>query len=251
MLPQDLLNDRITIEKAEKIQIEYSTLLRGQESKLNIIELNDFSKLNTVAGVDISYFKKDELEFGVACAVVWDLKKGEIIDREFVMGAVNFPYISGFLGFRESKLLTEVLFKLKSKNKTPDIVMCDGHGIIHPRRFGEAVHLGLTTNIPTFGVAKNPYIGNFDLSKLGMNKGDKVPIISDPLDLEQASNSEVLGYAIRLNNNAKPVYISKGFRITLDLAIKISLESTLDHRQPEPLYLADKYSREKIKELKK
>ncbi|MFX0140585.1 MAG: endonuclease V [Candidatus Hodarchaeota archaeon] len=249
MIYQELLNDKITIAEAEEIQIKYAKIVREKESNLRNFGLSVFENIERVVGVDVSYYQKGNLEFGVASAILWDLKKGEIIYKDYINGGVNFPYIAGFLGFREIRLLTQVLLKLSKNTKLPDVVMCDGHGIIHPRRFGEALHLGLSTHFPTFGVAKNPYVGYADLNKLGKNKGDKVTVVSEHPDLQQNSTAEVLGYAIRLNNNAKPVYVSKGYRITLDLAVKIALEATLDHRLPEPLYLADKFSREKVKEI--
>ena len=246
---RDLLIDAIDNEKAEKIQKKYANLIKQQESQIKIVDLTDFDEIKQVVGLDISYCRRGNVEFGIACAVLWDLKECQLIDEKYVKGVVNFPYTAGFLGFRESILLIKALNKLKEDDLKPDVVMCDGHGIIHPRRFGEAVHIGLTSNLPTFGVAKNPYIGYLDLDSLGTNRRDKVPIVPDQIDLQKISTAEILGYAIRLNDNAKPVYVSKGYRISIDLAIKIALETTLDHRQPEPLYLADKLSRKKIKEL--
>ncbi|MHA2324530.1 MAG: endonuclease V, partial [Promethearchaeota archaeon] len=159
-------------------------------------------------------------------------------------GQIKFPYKSGYLGFRECKLLSQVIEKLPSK---PDLVLCDGHGIIHPKRFGEAVHLGFALDIPTIGVAKNPLIGYFNWGKLDKIKGNKVSIWTDnPKDVPVDSLNHLLGYLICLNNNSKPVFISKGYKTTLDLAVNICLDTTKNHRQPEPLYLADRYSRDEV-----
>jgi len=149
------------------------------------------------------------------------------------------------LGFRECKLLAKAILELPKK---PNIIMCDGHGKIHPRRFGEAVHLGLALNIPTIGIAKTPFIGYSNWNTIKRVKGNKTPIwVEDPL-LNSESSNEVLGYAVCLNYDLKPVFISEGYKIGIDFAIKISQITSKNHRQPEPLYMADYLSRKKIRE---
>ena len=112
--------------------------------------------------------------------------------------------------------------------------MCDGHGFIHPRRFGEATHLGFALNLPTIGIAKNPFVGVSNWKNLEKKKGKTDPIYE---------NKDLLGYAICLTDNLKPVFISIGYEIDINLCIKIALYLTKNHRQPEPLYLADRLSR--------
>ena len=162
----------------------------------------------------------------------------EQIPRVFYKDQVKFPYIPGYLGFREVPLMVKSLQKLTLE---PDIIMCDGHGIIHPRRFGEATHLGFSLNIPTFGVAKNPFVGDSNWQTIERKKGKRVPILE---------NNELLGYAICLNDDLKPVFVSIGYKIDIDLSVKMALFLTKNHRQPEPLYLADKLSRkERLEEI--
>jgi len=241
-LKHELLLNNLNLEQAEQLQIKYSSILKSQE-----IEIKDFFsiiKLNNVVGVDISYFKRENQEFGVSCAVLWDIPNKEMKYSAFIKDQIRFPYHPGFLGFRECNLLARAIKKLPRK---PDIIMCDGHGIIHPKRFGEAVHLGLALNIPSIGIAKNPFIGYSNWIELKRKKANKVPIFaSDPLVIK---NSELLGYAICLNDNMKPVFISRGYKTTLDLAIDVALKTTSSHRQPEPIYIADQLSRSKVKEF--
>jgi deoxyribonuclease V len=240
----ELLRDDYTIEEAEALQVKYSQLLKEEEPiEFEIKEIDQFQR---IAGVDVSYYERGEVEQGISCAVLWDLKSGEFLEKTVATDIINFPYKPGFLGFRECKLLSQAIDKLETK---PDAIMCDGHGVIHPKRFGEAVQLGFALDIPSFGVAKKPFIGFFNLDLMGVSRGDKVPVLEGEPTKDLTTSKDFLGYVIRLRDKAKPVYISKGYRISLDLSVKISLETTLDHRQPEPLYLADKFSREKIKRV--
>ncbi|MFW9973045.1 MAG: endonuclease V [Candidatus Odinarchaeota archaeon] len=235
---QELLIDTYSFEQAKAIQIKYQNLI--SKSPKNEC-LNSINAIKTVVGVDISYYKKEKSDYGVACAVVWHLKQKEKEKFYFANGKLKFPYRPGFLGFRENKLLSKVIAQLPNM---PDIIMCDGHGIIHPRRFGEAVHLGYALNISTIGVAKNPYIGYYNWNDIQLIKGNKTPIWArNPKIMTENASNELLGYVICLKNDSKPVFVSVGNNITLDLALKVSLESTTNHRQPEPLYLADKLSR--------
>ncbi len=128
--------------------------------------------------------------------------------------------------------------------------MCDGHGKIHPKRFGEAVHLGVALNLPTVGVAKNPFFGYSKWNDINRLKGNKNPVWVKKLEnkIDIISN-ELLGYAVCLKNYTKPVFISEGYKINLDTAVTICLATTKNHRQPEPLYLADHLSREKVTEM--
>ncbi|MFX0024137.1 MAG: endonuclease V [Candidatus Hermodarchaeota archaeon] len=238
---EELLNDDYSIEQAEELQIKYQNLLNHLPE--NKFELN-LKAIKNIVGLDISYFKKESKEYGVACAVVWNFKQKMMESYYLTKGFIKFPYKPGFLGFRECKLLATVISRLPNK---PDLIICDGHGKIHPKKFGEAVHLGLALDIPSIGVAKNPFCGYYNSQKIQYIKGDKTPIweVDPKLNVEAISN-ELLGYAICLNNNLKPVFISVGYKISLDTAINVCLELTNKHRLPEPLFLADKLSRKEV-----
>jgi deoxyribonuclease V len=240
----ELLDDRYSKEKARKLQLKY--LSKVQNAILLKLKLQDLTKIKLIAGVDISYFSKKNQEFGIACSVLWDLRANKVIEKQFAQGKIDFPYIAGYLGFRECKLLAKVIGKLKN---TFDVVMCDGHGKIHPRRFGEAVQLGIALDIPTIGVAKSPYIGHSDWKKLERKKGNKTPVLKKNLKQEKKSRQELLGYAICLRDGSKPVFISEGYKIDIHLALEIALNaSKKHHRLPEPLFLADHLSQRKIRD---
>lgn len=242
LIIDELLRDDYSIEEAESLQFKYQEILKNSQKSTTLISLKE---TRTVAGVDISYYNKDGNEYGVACAVLWDKNQERIITYGLDEGKINFTYKPGFLGFRECNLLAKTIKKLPFK---PDLIMCDGHGIIHPKRFGEAVHLGLALNIPSIGIAKKAFIGYYDWDKREKLKGNKTPIWAKQSKfITENEMNELLGYLTCLNNNSKPVFISEGYKITLDLAVNVCFDTTKDHRQPEPLYLADKFSREEVK----
>jgi len=235
-MQHELLQIGLSLEEAEAMQDKYSHKLR--KIKQDFINYNE---INWVVGADVSYNVNRNEEWGAACAVLWNLTSNIMERYSLSKNPINFPYKPGFLGFRECNIIAKALEILPI---TPDIIMCDGHGIIHPKRFGEAVQLGFAMNIPTFGVAKNPFIGYSDWKKLKRIKRNKTPIwASHP---QRNESAELLGYAVCLNDSMKPVFISTGFNVNLEVAIQVALKTTLNHNQPEPLYLADYFSRKEL-----
>ena len=238
VLEHELLQDHYTIEEAEALQIKWVREVEKEE--FNYINIEN---IKTIVGVDISFPKTHNPKWGLACAVLWDYQKNKMITNEIIKGNLNFPYTPGFLGFRESKIIAQTILNLPDK---PDVIMCDGHGRIHPRRFGEAVHLGLALNIPSFGVAKNPFIGSSDWNLLSRMRGEKTPVWINKVENDHQGEREILGTAICLVSNFKPVFISTGYRMSLEIALKLALDTSKSHRQPEPLFYADKLSREEL-----
>lgn len=241
---EELLRNNYSFEQAKLIQIKYQNKIKS----LGKDDIYDIKAIKTVVGVDISYFHDRDKENGVACAVLWNLEQNKKEEHCFAHDLIKFPYKPGFLGFRECKLLFKAISKLPNN---PDFIMCDGHGKIHPRRFGEAVHLGFVLNIPSIGIAKNPYIGYYNKDEIKKIKGNKVPVwANNPENIDKNSSNELLGYAACLNDGSKSVFVSVGYKTTIEIALKICLITTRGHRQPEPLYLADHLSRERTKIFK-
>lgn len=118
-----------------------------------------------IAGVDVAY--DDERDLVAAAAVVLDAATLEVVEEATSVGRVSFPYVPGLLAFRE---LPTVLAALESLTVTPGLVVCDGYGLAHPRRFGLACHLGVVTGLPAIGVAKNPF--TFTYEEPGARRGD-------------------------------------------------------------------------------
>lgn len=186
--------------------------------------------VETVAGLDIAYGKDgDEV---VATAVV--LRRGdlEVLDQSVVRGRTDFPYVPGLLAFRELPLL---LRAVESLSVAPDVFVCDGYGLTHPRRFGLACHLGVVLDMPAIGVAKNP--PHVAVDEPGPRRGDWSPI---------HGGEEVIGCALRTREEVKPVYVSVGHRCTLDTARELVLELAPRYRLPEPIRAADHLGRQRL-----
>ena len=192
----ELLKYPASEQDAIEIQQRWVEFIK-KENAPNIL-LEDIS---IVAGVDLSYVKEGESEYGIACAVLWDVQKKKEISHKFAIEEVKFPYISGLLAFREIRIATKTLENLF---QIPDIIMFDGHGLAHPRRFGAAVAIGVAMNIPSIGIAKNPIYATTDWKTIERRQEAKLPVVLD---------GDLVGYVIVLKDNASPVFISAGYKI--------------------------------------
>ncbi|MFJ6695166.1 endonuclease V [Streptomyces sp. NPDC091272] len=182
-----------------------------------------------VTGVDVAY--DDARDLVVAAAVVLDAASLTVVEETTATGRVTFPYVPGLLAFRE---IPTVLAALDTLTADPGLIVCDGYGLAHPRRFGLASHLGVLTGLPTFGVAKNPFTFRHDPP--GPRRGDSSPL----LDTEDGS---VVGRAVRTQDGVKPLFVSVGHRISLDNACAHTLRLAVAFRQPETTRRADSLCR--------
>jgi deoxyribonuclease V len=180
-----------------------------------------------VAGVDVSYAKDADLVAGAV--VVLDLDTLTVVDSAVAMRKVDFPYLPGLLAFREIPALLDALDLVKTK---PQLLVCDGYGLAHPRRFGLACHLGVLTGIPAFGVAKTAFIGT--CAEPGPDRG----ATSDLID-----GDDLVGCALRTQRQVKPVFVSVGHRIGLAEATELTLRLAPAYRLPETTRQADQLSR--------
>ncbi len=186
-----------------------------------------------VTGVDVAY--DDERDLVAAAAVVLDAATLTVVEEATALGRVAFPYVPGLLAFREIPTVTAVLESLTSE---PGLVVCDGYGRAHPRRFGLAAHLGVLTGLPVIGVAKNPFV--FTHAELGPRRGDIAALHAD-------DGAEV-GRALRTQEGVKPVYVSVGHRTTLDNACAHTLHLAPRFRLPETTRRADRLCRQALAE---
>jgi deoxyribonuclease V len=162
---------------------------------------------HTVAGCDISFNKFSDTVY--AGIVVLRLPELEIVDQAIAITTVNFPYIPGLLSFRETPALLEAWEKLKT---APDVVILDGQGVAHPRRFGIACHFGLLTGTPALGCAKTVLVGKYDEPA---REAGNYSLMTH--------KEETVGAAVRTKNGVAPVYISVGHLIDLPGAIDLAL----------------------------
>ncbi len=180
--------------------------------------------MRLVAGVDLAFLPNKEQS--VAGVVVWDVKAQEVVEQRVVRRPVRFPYVPGLLSFREAPAILAVLRKLRIE---PDVFMFDGQGYAHPRRFGLACHVGLLIDRPSLGCAKSVLVGTFETPQ--STRGARSPILHD---------GECVGMALRTRDNVKPVYVSVGYRMSLETAVDIALGTCTKFRIPEPTRLADR-----------
>ncbi|MEN8177200.1 MAG: deoxyribonuclease V [Pseudomonadota bacterium] len=182
-----------------------------------VVTRDRFNKPQTVAGVDVGF----EAQGTITRAAVVVLSFPELIplDQAVSRQPTRFPYVPGLLSFREIPAILEAMQMLR---QPPDMLLCDGQGLAHPRRFGLACHLGLLTDIPSIGVAKSRLIGTHgDLSEI---KGSWVPLMD---------KEEIIGAVLRTRSRVNPVYISVGHRISLESAIQYVLACTTRFKLPE------------------
>lgn len=186
-----------------------------------------------VTGVDVAY--DDERDVVAAAAVVLDAQTLEVVEEATAVGRITFPYVPGLLAFRE---IPTVLAALEALGNEPGLVVCDGYGRAHPRRFGLASHLGVLTGLPVMGVAKNPFV--FTYGELGQARGDFAPLL--------AEDGEEVGRALRTRRGVKPVFVSAGHRVTLDAACEHALRLAPKFRIPETTRRADSLCRRALRE---
>jgi deoxyribonuclease V len=189
-----------------------------QQRLRNLVRLQPLAQpVNTIAGADISYNKfSDTVYAGIVVLSLPDLR---IIESAGVRSLAKFPYVPGLLSFREAPSLLEAWEKLRTK---PDVLMFDGQGIAHPRRFGIACHVGVLLDWPTIGCAKSILVGKY--GELKPEAGSQTPLID---------KGEQVGVALRTKNKVAPVYVSPGHLIDLDSAVDLVLRATSKYRLPE------------------
>lgn len=185
-----------------------------------------------VTGVDVAY--DDERDVVAAAAVVLEAATLDVVAESTAVGRISFPYVPGLLAFRE---IPTVLAALDALRCPPGLVVCDGYGLAHPRRFGLASHLGVLTGLPTIGVAKNPFTFTYD--DPAPTRGSSAPLLA---------GDEEVGRALRTRTAVKPVFISVGHRVTLPNACAHTLALTPEYRLPETTRRADALCRRVLKE---
>lgn len=178
---------------------------------------------DTVGGADVSE------RAGIARAAIVVTRHLLPVEEAAVESPVRFPYIPGLLAFREIPALLGAWAKLRLR---PDVLIVDGQGIAHPRRFGIASHLGVLLDQPTIGCAKSRLVGRYE--EPPPERGAWTPLVD---------RGEVIGAALRTQTGRRVVYVSIGHRVSLETAIRVVLECSPRYRLPEPQRLADRLSK--------
>jgi deoxyribonuclease V len=212
----------------EKVQWQGNTqeLRKIQERLRNEISLLPLAlPPRTIGGADVSLNRGSKVVY--AGIVVLDFATLEPIARSGVVDEVEVPYVPGFLSFREVPALYRAWQGLKVK---PDVVMLDGHGIMHPRMMGVATHFGLVAGVPTLGCAKKPLAGEFI---------DPQFVPGDVTTVEY--QKDMRGYCYRSRKNCRPIFISPGTGMSCENALSIAQQCLRGYRLPEPTRLAHEY----------
>ncbi|MFQ5984305.1 MAG: deoxyribonuclease V [Alphaproteobacteria bacterium] len=195
--------------------------------KDRVVAEDRLARVRRVAGVDVAF--EDGGAVTRAAVVVLAYPGLGLVDQAVARRPTRFPYVPGLLSFRETPAVLDALERL---NLVPDLLLCDGHGLAHPRRFGIACHLGLIVDVPCAGVAKSRLVGTH--AEPEDRRGAWTPLLD---------RGDLVGAALRTRPGTQPIYVSVGHRISLKTAIDYVLGCTARYRLPETTRLADHLSR--------
>lgn len=189
-----------------------------------VVAEGDPAPVRLVAGIDCA-FSRDGTRC-LAAAVVWDVERAEVAESRTASAPLRFPYVPGLLSFREGPAILAALRALES---APDLLVLDGHGIAHPRRFGIASHIGVLAGIPAIGCAKSRLVG--EAREPSLRRGSRAAL---------RDRGERIGTVLRTRSGVRPVFVSAGHLISLAAAERWVLRLALRARLPEPTRLADR-----------
>jgi deoxyribonuclease V len=203
--------------------------VRLQQEWRDRVETQDrYSPLQHVAGGDLAFDPVTNIAF--AGVIVYRLPGLEEVERRMVRRKLRFPYVPGLLSFREGPVLLAAFARLRTE---PDVILIDGHGLAHPRRFGIACHLGLLLDRPTIGCAKSILVG--EAAELGVEAGSTAALVD---------RGEQVGVALRTRAAVSPIYVTIGHRVSLESAVRIVTQCVDGFRIPKPTREADHWVRD-------
>lgn len=190
-----------------------------------VVARDEFAEpLRLVGGVDVAY--REDRGLAIAAAVILDIATLQVRESAHAEIRIGFPYVPGLLSFREIPAIESALGKLTLR---PDLLVCDGHGIAHPRRFGLASHVGFLFDLPAIGCAKSS-LRLRARKEPGLTRGSSSPLIA---------RGQVVGAVLRTRDGVKPLYVSPGHRLSVATACELVLRMCTRYRLPEPTRLAD------------
>ncbi|RAJ11140.1 endonuclease V [Chitinophaga skermanii] len=216
---------------------EQSAIALQDKLRTQVITHDQFATpLQLIAGCDVEYDKDTNLIAG--SIVVLDAETLSIVEVATHVMEVTFPYIPGLFSFRELPPLLEAFKKLQQH---PQLIVCDGQGLAHPRKFGMASHLGISLDIPTIGCGKTRLCGIH--GELPPEKGAFVGLYDE-------TDNTLIGNVLRTQPNINPVYVSIGHKVSLETATNLVLHLCTQYRLPETTRIADHYGRLAMLEAK-
>lgn len=189
-----------------------------------VIPVDDLGEVSSVAGTDVAF--EDGRRITRGAVAVLDFPALVLREKAVARRPTAFPYVPGLLSFREIPVLLDALAELASP---PDLLLCDGQGLAHPRRFGLACHVGVLTGLPAIGVAKSRLLGSHE--EVPDRRGAWVPLVD---------KGETVGAVLRTRQGVRPVYVSIGHRVSLETAIRFTMACLTRFRLPETTRWADR-----------
>ncbi|PSB08946.1 deoxyribonuclease V [Pleurocapsa sp. CCALA 161] len=209
-----------TVAQAKAIQ---------EQLRPKVINADDLGEVKYVAGVDVGF--ENNYTISQAAIAILTYPELELVEQAIARIPTAFPYVPGYLSFRE---IPAILAAFKQLKTIPDLILCDGQGYAHPRRLGLACHLGVLLDIPTIGVAKSLLIGKHE--DVALEKGSCQPLLD---------KDETIGVVLRSRTKVKPIYISIGHKISLPTAIDYVMGCLTKYRLPETTRWADQLASSK------
>ena len=205
----------------------FKNLIKAQNLIAKRVKLQKLNRQPCfIAGVDVAYAKEDAM--GIGAGVVLSFPELVPVEKVIILKPVKFPYIPGFLSFREAPIMISVVRAFKKK---VDLIFVDGQGIAHPRKAGVATHIGVILKIPTIGCAKKPLLKDFVFPKDERGFAEAIVL-----------NGEKVGWVLRTRKGVKPIFVSPGNLVSLEDALNFTLAVTRKYRLPEPIRLAHQLS---------
>lgn len=209
-----------SLEEARRIQERVRALVRHVPFRLADVRL--------VGAADVTFLgAKETVAAGI---VVFDLASGAVLEERTAVCRVRFPYVPGYLAFREGPA---VMAAWDALSRRPDIMLFDGHGAAHPRGAGIASHMGVLLSVPSVGCAKKRLVGAHE--EPGPRKGDTAPLTRD---------GEIVGAAVRTRARVKPVFVSPGHLADLPSSVSLVLALCSRYRIPDPARRAHQLTQE-------
>lgn len=222
-----IMNRELRITEMHPWDVSSREAVAIQKAMRDKLVLSDcFSSIKHVAGIDVGL--DAETNVGRAAIAVLTFPGLECVETVTAEAPLAFPYLPGLLSFREIPVILPALKKLRT---IPDVLLCDGQGTAHPRRFGVACHLGLLTDIPAIGVGKTRLTGVYE--EPCREKGCWVPL---------RDKGEVIGAVVRTRTGVKPLFISPGHKISLESSVQLVMQCVGRYRLPETTRYAHRLS---------
>ena len=185
---------------------------------------DDLGPVRYVAGTDVAF--EDGMRITRGAVAILSYPELELVEHAVARRPTAFPYVPGLLSFREIPALLDALDRL---TRVPDLVLCDGQGYAHPRRFGLACHFGVLTDLPSIGVAKSRLIGRHE--EPPAEKGGRADLWD---------GDERIGVVLRSRTGVSPIFVSPGHRVSFETAVEYALACCPRYRLPETTRWADR-----------